>query len=163
MTRMAAAVLDICVRIRGAARRGGDRGAGQSGVRHRASLHRRRPHRRGGGARAAASAEGSWSPSSRASWSAAIYIEVRGARGYFGMLSVDPARQKAGIGRILVDSAEAHFRAAGCQAVDIKIVHLRSELPPYYRALGYVETGTAPFVDDNLKQEAHFVIMSKPL
>jgi len=92
-----------------------------------------------------------------------VFLEQRGERGYFGMLSVSPARQKAGIGRLLVDRCEAHFRAAGCAAVDIKIVHLRSELPPFYRALGYRETGTAPFVDDSLKQAAHFVLMSKPL
>jgi predicted N-acetyltransferase YhbS len=92
-----------------------------------------------------------------------VYLEERGVRGYFGMLSVDPGRQKAGIGRLLVDRAEAHFRAAGCRVVDIKIVQLRSELPAFYRALGYVETGVAPFVNDSLKQATHFVIMSKPL
>jgi len=92
-----------------------------------------------------------------------VFLEQRGARGYFGMLSVCPTRQKAGIGRLLVDRCEEHFRAAGCEAVDIKIVHLRNELPPYYRALGYRESGTAPFVDDSLKQDAHFLLMSKPL
>jgi len=92
-----------------------------------------------------------------------LYLEVRGPRGYFGMLSVSPSRQKAGIGRLLVERTEAFFRDAGCEAVDIKIVHLRSELPPYYQALGYSEIGTEPFVDDSLTQAAHFVLMSKPL
>lgn len=92
-----------------------------------------------------------------------VFLEVRGARGYFGMLSVRPGRQKLGIGRLLVERCEATFRAAGCGAVDIKIVHLRSELPPYYRALGYRESGTEPFEDDSLTQPAHFVVMSKPL
>lgn len=92
-----------------------------------------------------------------------VFLERRGERGYFGMLSVSPTRQGAGIGRLLVERCEAFFRDAGCPAVDIKIVHLRSELPPFYRALGYVETGTAPFVDDSLTRAAHFVIMSKPL
>jgi len=92
-----------------------------------------------------------------------VFVEVRGARGYFGMLSVSPQRQKLGIGRFLVDQTEAFFRAAGCAAVDIKIVHLRRDLPPFYRALGYRETGTEPFDDDSLTQAAHFVLMSKPL
>ena len=92
-----------------------------------------------------------------------VFVERRGQRGYFGMLSVSPQRQGLGIGRLLVERCEAFFRRAGCEAVDIKIVHLRSELPPFYRALGYSETGTAPFVDDKLKQTAHFVVMSKPL
>jgi predicted N-acetyltransferase YhbS len=92
-----------------------------------------------------------------------VFLEQRGARGYFGMLSVSPARQKVGIGRLLVERCEARFRGAGCEAVDIKIVHLRSELPPFYRALGYSESGTAPFVDDSLTRKAHFILMSKPL
>jgi ribosomal protein S18 acetylase RimI-like enzyme len=92
-----------------------------------------------------------------------VFVERRGQRGYFGMLSVSPERQGLGIGRLLVERCEAFFRRAGCEAVDIKIVHLRSELPPFYRALGYSETGTAPFVDDKLTQTAHFVVMSKPL
>jgi predicted N-acetyltransferase YhbS len=92
-----------------------------------------------------------------------VFLEQRGARGYFGMLSVSPTRQKAGIGRLLVDRCEERFRAAGCEAVDIKIVHLRNELPPYYRALGYRESGTAPFVDASLTRDAHFLLMSKPL
>lgn len=92
-----------------------------------------------------------------------VFLEVRGERGYFGMLAVSPAQQKAGIGRRLVAECEARLRAAGCAAVDIKIVDLRRELPPFYRTLGYRESGTAPFVDDSLRQAAHFVIMSKPL
>ncbi len=92
-----------------------------------------------------------------------VFLEVRAGRGYFGMLSVSPTRQKAGIGRLLVERCEAFFRNAGCAEADIKIVHLRSELPPYYRALGYQESGTAPFVDDSLTQEAHFIVMSKVL
>lgn len=93
-----------------------------------------------------------------------VYIEVRDGRGYLGMLSVSPSQQRAGIGRLLVDAAEARFRAAGCVAVDVKIVHLRTELPPYYRALGYRETGTAPFPpDEQLRRPVHFVCMSKPL
>jgi predicted N-acetyltransferase YhbS len=92
-----------------------------------------------------------------------VFLERRGERGYFGMLSVNPTRQGAGIGKLLVARCEAFFRQQGCAAVDIKIVHLRSELPPYYRALGYLESGTAPFVDDKLTQDAHFVVMSKPL
>ena len=97
---------------------------------------------------------------------ACIYVEVRGQRGYFGLLSVHPDRQRAGLGRRLIEQAEAHCRAAGCTAMDLQIVDLRVELPAYYRSLGYTEIGTAPLPDEmlaDLKQPATFVRMSKPL
>jgi GNAT superfamily N-acetyltransferase len=93
-----------------------------------------------------------------------VYVELRGNRGYFGLLSVEPGRQGSGIGRRLVAAAEELCRAAGCQAMDIQVVNLRTELPPIYRKLGYVETGTKPFTTEIVtKQPCHFVIMSKPL
>lgn len=91
-----------------------------------------------------------------------VYIELHGDRGYFGLLSVAPDRQHAGIGRRLVAAAEAHCRAAGCAVMDIKVVNLRTELPPIYRRLGYTESGTAPFTGTAM-QPCHFVLMTKPL
>jgi GNAT superfamily N-acetyltransferase len=95
---------------------------------------------------------------------AVVYVEVRGGRGYFGLLSVEPSRQGQGLGRLLVDEAEAYCRAAGCQAMDIHVVDLRSELPPFYRRLGYNEVGSQPFPDaDKAKLPCRFIVMSKPL
>jgi GNAT superfamily N-acetyltransferase len=94
----------------------------------------------------------------------AVYVEVREKRGYFGLLSVDPARQKQGLGRALVDAVEAHCRAAGCRVLDIDVVNLRHELPAFYSALGFVPAGTAPFPDPaKLTRPAHLVMMTKPL
>jgi len=31
-----------------------------------------------------------------------VYVEIRGERGYFGMLSIEPSRQRTGIGRQLI-------------------------------------------------------------
>ena len=93
-----------------------------------------------------------------------VYIEQRGDRGYFGLLAVDPAQHGKGLGRTLVEAAEERFRRAGCLAVDISVVDLRTELPPFYRRLGYVETGTAPFPDpEKATRPCHFILMSKPL
>ena len=93
-----------------------------------------------------------------------VYVELRGERGYFGMLSVDPVLQGRGLGRRLVEAAEAYASAHRCTAMDIRVVDLRTELPPFYRKLGYVETGHVEPVDDpRALQPFCFVTMSKPL
>ena len=92
-----------------------------------------------------------------------VYVERRGDRGYFGMLAVDPARQGGGVGRRLIASAEQYVRDGGGTAMDIRVVNLRTELPPFYRRLGYVETGTEAASDPRELQPFHFIRMSKPL
>jgi len=95
---------------------------------------------------------------------AAVYMEIRGERGYFGMLSVDPAVQRRGLGRALVSSVEDHCRAAGCRFLDIEVVNLREELPPFYSRLGFLPTGEAAFHDPHkLRRPAHLVVMTKTL
>lgn len=96
---------------------------------------------------------------------ACVYVELRGDRGYFGLLAVDPARQRAGMGSRLIDAAEEYCHAAGCRFMDLTVVNLRKELPGYYRSRGYVENGTLPFPSDQypLKMPRHLVRMSKPL
>ncbi len=95
---------------------------------------------------------------------ACVFVELRGERGYFGMLSVDPSRQGEGLGRLLVDAAEDRCRSRGCRLMKIHVVDLREELPPFYRRLGYVEAGTEPFPDtERTKIPARFIVMTKPL
>ncbi|MGO9936087.1 MAG: GNAT family N-acetyltransferase [Terracidiphilus sp.] len=95
-----------------------------------------------------------------------VYTELRGSRGYLGMLAVDPTRQQAGLGRRLTEAAEDRFRELGCEAVDITVLSLRPELPPIYRRFGYIETGTEAFIPARpLKEglECHCIVMSKDL
>ena len=93
-----------------------------------------------------------------------VFVKVAGDRGYFGLLSIEPALQRKGLGRALVREAEAFCRRAGCTAMDMKIVDLRAELPAFYAAQGYVVTGTSAFPDAaKAKLPCHFVHMSKPL
>jgi GNAT superfamily N-acetyltransferase len=93
-----------------------------------------------------------------------VFVELRGARGYFGMLAIDPARQRQGLGARLIAAAEDHCRQRGCREMEIEVVNLRSELPPYYRQLGYVECGTLPFPDtERAKLPCHFIVMRRPL
>ena len=97
---------------------------------------------------------------------ASIYVEVRGERGYAGMLAVLPASQGSGIGRRIVQAAEEFLRDRRCIALDITVLSLRTELLPVYRAYGFIETGTEDFdcpfpLKDGL--QAHCIVMSKPL
>ncbi|HEY7098990.1 MAG TPA: GNAT family N-acetyltransferase [Terriglobales bacterium] len=93
-----------------------------------------------------------------------IYYEIRGERGYFGLLAVHTDRQRSGIGAKLVTAAEQGCVAAGCRFMDLTIVNLRTELPGYYQRLGYKENGTLPFpADQQSKVPVHLVRMSKNL
>jgi GNAT superfamily N-acetyltransferase len=93
-----------------------------------------------------------------------VYVERRNERGYFGMLSVDPSRQGEGLGARLVAAAEQQCRAAGCREMEIEVVNLRTELPPFYRRLGYVEQGIRAFPqDERVTQPCHFIVMTRPL
>jgi ribosomal protein S18 acetylase RimI-like enzyme len=97
---------------------------------------------------------------------ATVFLELRESRGYMGMLAVDPRHQASGLGRRMLTAAEVHFRAQGCEAIDITVLSLRPELPPIYRRFGFVETGTEELhhtqsLKDGL--ECHFIVMSKPL
>src|SRR5713101_3337407 len=74
-----------------------------------------------------------------------VYVELRGDRGYLGLLGVEPQCQGTGLGRKLMDAAENFFRQEGCVAVDLRVISARAPLPAFYRHLGYLETGTAPF------------------
>ncbi|HTR23009.1 MAG TPA: GNAT family N-acetyltransferase [Terriglobales bacterium] len=94
-----------------------------------------------------------------------VYIEITGERGYLGLLSVDPERQRSGLGTELVAAAEEYGRKAGCRFMDLTFAHLRRPLLAYYLHLGYEENGTLPFPREQHQpnQPVHLVKMSKEL
>ena len=93
-----------------------------------------------------------------------VYVELRGDRGYFGLLAVEPALQRSGLGSRMVAAAEDYCRAADFRFMDLTIVNLRTELPAFYHRLGYTESGTLPFPrDQHTNQPCHLVKMSKAL
>ena len=96
--------------------------------------------------------------------SGCVYIEPRGDRCYLGLLSVDPAAQRTGLGRLLMQAAENRARELGCRAMDLRVVDLRTELPPFYRHLGYAENGTSEFPPEVVTlQPCRFLHMTKAL
>jgi len=97
---------------------------------------------------------------------ASVYVEINSGRGYFGMLSVDPVRQGTGLGRVMIEAAERFAREHGCTHMDITVLSLRTELPPFYRKFGYREIGTEPFLLEagrQLSEPCHCILMEKPL
>lgn len=95
-----------------------------------------------------------------------VYVELHGEHAYLGLLSIDPARQKTGLGRRLVAAAEEFAREMGARRMDLTVVNLRTELPPFYQKLGYELAGTEPIREEmvpRVTQSCHFIRMSKPL
>ena len=93
-----------------------------------------------------------------------VYLKSSGDRAYFGMLSIDPDKQRQGAGRRLVDAVESRARERGCRFMDLHLVDLREELTPYYRRLGYVECGTLPFSEpERASKPCFFIVMTKRL
>lgn len=95
-----------------------------------------------------------------------VYVSRKEDRAYFGLLSVDPAHQKKGIGRRLVAAAEEFARETGARFMDLKLINLRTELPGIYFKLGYRISGTQFYPEERkhmLTQPVHFLCMSKEL
>lgn len=91
--------------------------------------------------------------------------------GYFGMLSVQPGLQSAGLGRRMVEAAERLLVERHCAVrTRIQVFPQRETLIAWYQRLGYVLTGeTAPFPYGDARfglprrDDLSFVIMEKPL
>jgi ribosomal protein S18 acetylase RimI-like enzyme len=94
---------------------------------------------------------------------ACAYVEQRGFRAYLGMLSVDPSRQGTGLGRQMMTAVERYCRGRRVRSIDIRILSLRPELPPFYRKLNFIEEGTAPYENPKSTRPGHFLLMSKNL
>jgi ribosomal protein S18 acetylase RimI-like enzyme len=97
---------------------------------------------------------------------ASVYVELRGERAYFGMLAVDPAQQGKGLGKFMTAAAEQYGRKHGCKRMEMSVLNLRPELLPFYRSLGYSETGTEEFRPPRRligDVACHCILMSKPL
>ena len=96
----------------------------------------------------------------------AVRVTVVKARGHFAMLSVAPTTQGTGLGRALIEAAEAFASSRGCTTMELEVASPRTELPPFYRKFGYEVCGTAAWPREalsELKSPAHFIVMSRSL
>jgi ribosomal protein S18 acetylase RimI-like enzyme len=93
----------------------------------------------------------------------AVHTSVDGSTGYFGMLAVDPALQRGGVGRALLVAAEEHCRKAGCTKMTMSTGEDRTELIPYYERVGYRVTSIEPSTSRAFKRPIRIVKMAKDL
>jgi ribosomal protein S18 acetylase RimI-like enzyme len=73
---------------------------------------------------------------------ACAHVMVEDGAGYFGMFSVDPQRQRGGLGKLVLAEAERIVREAwGCEAMRMTVIDVRDELIAFYERRGYHRTG----------------------
>ena len=95
---------------------------------------------------------------------ACLYIEPRGPSAHIGLVSVEPARQGAGLGAELMVAAETRCRAAGFREMELRFINHRAELQRFYTRMGYAPSGiTEAAVAARVKVPFHFVQMTKTL
>ena len=89
---------------------------------------------------------------------------------YLGLLTVDPARQAAGLGRALLAEAERTAREAGAIRMEMTVIRQRADLIAWYDRRGYGATGEVrPFPLDDARfglprtRDLEFVVLEKPL
>jgi len=93
-----------------------------------------------------------------------VYLEARGDRCYLGLLSVDPERQRSGVGSTLMRDAEERSAQAGFRFMDLRTINLREDNRLFYKHRGYTETATEPLPSEvRTKVPCHFVNLSKQL
>jgi ribosomal protein S18 acetylase RimI-like enzyme len=87
---------------------------------------------------------------------------------YLGMLSVTPTQQGQGIGKYLLEAAEAFARQKACSRIQITVISVRAELLAWYERHGYHRTGaTEAFPTDTRfgipRQPLELLVLEKEL
>jgi len=89
---------------------------------------------------------------------------------YVGMVTVSPLRQAGGIGRTMLEAAEAYARERGGKSMEMTVISVRDTLIAWYERRGYRLTGATepfPYGDERFgvpqRDDLHFVVMEKAL
>lgn len=91
------------------------------------------------------------------------------ASAYVGMVTVDPERQAAGLGKLLLTDAENRARGAQAKVLNLSVIADRKELIAYYKRRGFSLTGKVlPFHEGDERygipnKSLELLEMAKPL
>ena len=99
------------------------------------------------------------------------HVSAEGGAGYFGMFSIRPALQGAGIGKQLLAEAERVVREDWkLPAMRMTVIDVREELIAFYERRGYRRTGikkpfpaTDPRFGIPRRDDLRFEVLEKPL
>ena len=69
---------------------------------------------------------------------ASVMVGYEGHRGWINYLAVDPALQRSGLGRTLMNEAERILRAAGCPKINLQVRRTNGGVIAFYERLGFV-------------------------
>ena len=97
-----------------------------------------------------------------------VNLQRHGDKIYFGMFSVSPTLQGAGIGKKLLYASEEYAKQLGCKAIYMTVISVRSELINWYQRHGYNDTGERkPFMEDPVSgkhlQQLEFMTLEKSI
>ena len=70
-----------------------------------------------------------------------VYLKKENEQLYLGMLTVAPALQGKGIGKLLLKASEEEAKQSGCKSIVMTVISVRHELINWYKKYGYIETG----------------------
>lgn len=101
---------------------------------------------------------------------ACCQLEKRDAYVYFGMFSVSPRLQGAGVGKEVIAEAERIARAWGAREIRMTVIRQREELIAFYERRGFERTGRFepfPYGDERfglpLRDDLEFAELAKRL
>ncbi|HVK76624.1 MAG TPA: N-acetyltransferase [Kofleriaceae bacterium] len=102
---------------------------------------------------------------------ACAHVAVEDGAGYFGMFSVAPTLQGAGIGKALLAEAERRVRDDwAVTTIRMSVIDVRAELIAFYERRGYTRTGIKkpfPYGDERFGQprrpDLRFEVLEKAL
>jgi len=102
---------------------------------------------------------------------ACAHVAVEDGAGYFGMFSVNPSLQGAGIGKAVLAEAERIAREQWrCPAMRMTVIDIRDELIAFYERRGYRRTGIKkpfPYGDARFglpkREDLRFEVLEKNL
>ena len=100
---------------------------------------------------------------------ACAHVAVEDGTGYFGMFSVDPARQREGIGKHVLAESERIVREDWtCPGMRMTVIDIRDALIAFYERRGYRRTGILkpfPYGDARfglpLRDDLRFEVLEK--